>query len=246
MLWKEQRFAGCFVEKSLVNKVKSDLYSCTKQSAACQALHIVKSQRKKKCKVKPVFNKQTLDLDSRFIEIIQDEKSSTFDLWVKFKTGDRNTIYLPTKKHKQFLKFVKGGWALKKSGRLRILPNNHIMLDVYFEKEMSQVKCINKVDIGLDIGYKKLAVLSNKQVIGKDLEKKINKITRKLQGSKAFKRALIERNDYINREIKKIPFDEINTLVVEDLKNVKYKSKGKISKVFMNKLQRWVYSYLLK
>ena len=137
---------------------------------------------------------------------------------------------------------------MSKKSRSRLQANMYEDSEelIYSTEEIVKTKDTNKIDIGLDIGYKKLAVLSNGQVIGKDLEKKINKISRKLQGSKAFKRALIERNDYINHEIKKIPFDEIKTLVVEDLKNVKHKSKGKISKVFMNKLQRWIYSYLLE
>lgn len=56
---------------------------------------------------------------------------------------------------------------------------------------------------------------------------------------------MIKRNEYIDREIKKIDLREIKEIVVEDLKSVKKGTKGKIKKKFSNKLQRWVYRYFL-
>ena len=97
----------------------------------------------------------------------------------------------------------------------------------------------------MDCGYKKLFVTSENQILGKDLESKIVKISRKKQGSKGFKRALAERNDYINKEIKQLNLSTIKDVVVEDLKNVKHNSKSKIRKEFMNKLQRWIYAKAL-
>ena len=50
---------------------------------------------------------------------------------------------------------------------------------------------------------------------------------------------------YINKSCKEIDLNNISTLYVEDLKNVKKDSKGKIRKQFNNKLQRWNYSKVL-
>ncbi len=101
--------------------------------------------------------------------------------------------------------------------------------------------------VGLDTGYKKLAVVSTGEQVGTTLEQKIEKISRKHQGSKAFHRALKERDQYINRQVKSIDLSGVKAIVVEDLKNVKKdtKKKKRISTKFMNKLQRWVYSYFL-
>jgi len=63
--------------------------------------------------------------------------------------------------------------------------------------------------------------------------------------SKAFKRALKERDNKIGQSINLIPFNEIKLVVAEDLKNVKHGSKGKIHKKFNNKLQRWAYAKVL-
>lgn len=77
-------------------------------------------------------------------------------------------------------------------------------------------------------------------------EEDYEKIARKKQGGKAFKRALIERNELVNKSCKELNLDNAKVLYAEDLKSVKHKSRGKIRKKFTNKLQRWVYSKVLE
>jgi len=71
------------------------------------------------------------------------------------------------------------------------------------------------------------------------------KTVRKKQGSKAFKRALIERDEIVNVSCKTLGLNNVKELFAEDLKNVKHKSKGRIFRKFNNKLQRWSYSEVL-
>jgi IS605 OrfB family transposase len=131
---------------------------------------------------------------------------------------------------------------MKKS--IRIKKNNKgWFAELFFEKE-EEYKDKGEIT-GIDCGYKKLMSLSNGEVKGEKLQNHIEKISRKKQGSKSFKKALLERNEYINKEIKSLNTNDIKTIVVEDLKDVKKKSKGKIRRKTMNKLQRWVYSYWL-
>ena len=113
-----------------------------------------------------------------------------------------------------------------------------------FEKEAPELKLEGR-EIGIDIGYKKLIATSESQKFDTGLESVYQKVSRKRQGSKAFKRALVERDNKINESINLIPFHEIRKIVVEDLKNVKHKSNGRIRKTFNNKLQRWLYSKVL-
>jgi putative transposase len=56
----------------------------------------------------------------------------------------------------------------------------------------------------------------------------------------------VKENDsvFINQELKKLNFDNIKELVIEDLKNVKFKSK--LSKNINDKLSYWIYSYIIK
>ncbi len=238
-LWELKDFSSKFVDF----KVETWFSARMQQCLGKQALGIVKSQRKRKKKTKPKFQKDTLNLDSRFVQFLDIENS--FDFWITISSiGKKIKLWLPSKKHKHFNQFIEDDWIMKKSIELRKV-NGKFFVNVYFEKE---VKYKNEgAVIGIDTGYKKLAVTSAGEYIGIELEKKIEKISRKQQGSKAFHRALKERDQYIDREIKKIDLDNTKAVVVEGLKDVKKNSKKqrRISTKFMNKLQRWVYSYFL-
>ena len=91
----------------------------------------------------------------------------------------------------------------------------------------------------LKIGYKKFIVTSDNEVYGKNLYTIYQRISKKKQGSKNFKQLLIYRDNEINRSCNQINLNKIKNLFIEDLKNVKFKSKfgSKIN----NKIQRWNY-----
>ena len=92
--------------------------------------------------------------------------------------------------------------------------------------------------IGIDCGYKKLIACSDGEVYGKELEEVYKKISRKVQGSKAFKRALTERDNLTNKAVNDFfkEHNNVKDVICEKLKFVKHKSK--FSKKFNNKLQR--------
>jgi IS605 OrfB family transposase len=235
-LWIRKNFSSKFINF----KVESWLSARMLQCLGKQALEIVKSQRKKKKKSKPNFNKDVINLDSRFVDIQFDLNS--FDIWIKLSSiGNKISLNLPSKKHKHFHKY--SDWKLKNSVRLRKFQNKYY-IDFYFEKESPELKLQGK-DIGLDCGYKKLLISSENKLYDTGLQNIYEKISRRKQGSKNFNQSLVERDNKINESINKLNFSEIKTIVVEDLKNVKHKSKGKIYKKFNNKLQRWSYSKVL-
>ncbi len=237
ILWNEQQFSGRFVSDT---NVESWLSARLKQAAAKHALSIVKSQRKKKKKQKPTLKKLVIEFDSRFVDIVQDVNS--FDIWIKFSSiGNKIIINFPSRKHIHFNKFLNDEWKMKKSVRLRITDKGYFA-DIFFYKAAPPIKTIGKPK-AVDIGYKNLIASSDGEFIGDDFI--YEKIARKKQGSKAFKKALTERKHWINIACSALDLNNINALYVEDLKNVKYKSKGKIRKSFNNKLQRWAYSDVL-
>lgn len=96
-----------------------------------------------------------------------------------------------------------------------------------------------KLLIAVDIGYKKLIVSSDGEFAGDSSI--YEKIARKKQGSKAFKRALTERDELVNTSCKILNSDNVKELFAEDLKGVKHKPEGKLRKKFVNRLQRWTY-----
>jgi IS605 OrfB family transposase len=238
-LWEQKRFSGKFVKNTTV---KSWLSARLKQAAAKQALSIVKSQRKKKKKHKPRFNKLVMELDSRFVVITQ-YLESKFDIWIKLASiGNKVILNLPSQKHKHLNKLTSDGWKLKGSTRLKITDKGYF-LDLFFQKKAPVLRNKGKSK-GIDIGYKKLIVSSDREFIGDFLI--YEKIARKKQGSKAFKRALTERDNLINASCNQLGLSGIKALYAEDLKNIKHKSKGKINKKFNNKLQRWSYRGVLE
>jgi len=236
-LWDQQIFHGNFVKN--IPDTKTWFSQRLQQCAAKQALAIVKSQRKKKRKTMPQFNNKTIELDSRFCEIHQDLNS--FSIWIKLSSiGNKIKLWLPSQKHRQFDKFK--GWTFSKSIRLRQTEQG-IFCDVYFEKSEPDKKITGK-EQSFDIGYKKLLVDNDGNKYGQNFEQICEKISRKEQGSKSFKRSLQERDEYINKTVKDIDLSVTKTIYLEDLKNVKRSSK--IGHKFMNKLQRWSYSKVIQ
>ncbi len=226
-----------------VKSYNSSLSYRYKQCAKRQAVKIWKCWRRNKKKGElPNFN-GSLILDSRFIKV-EKAKTSTFDYWVRIsvlKKGKR--ILIPIKSYNYANQYF-DNWQLVNGGRIELKDNKWYLL-LTFEKETPELKKQGKV-IGLDIGIKKLMVSSDGNQYGKDIEKLMDKIQRKEQGSKAFKRALKERNYYINREAKKLPFNEYKVIVMENIKNIKRNTKRekRLRKEFRSKFQRWTYPLL--
>lgn len=230
--------------KFVTAKVDTWLSARMQQCLGKQASEIVRSQRKRKFKTKPLFKRASINLDSRFLSYAQGGNS--FDFWITLASvGAKLKLKLPSRKHRHFNGFQETDWKLRGGGRLRKTVQGYF-LDVYFERE-PEPKPPGQACVGLDAGYKKLAVLSDGQVVGRDIEQKCEKISRKKQGSKAFRRALRERDNYIRQQINLIDLSRMAVLVVEDLKDVRKdaRKKKRLSKKFMNKFQRWTYSQLL-
>jgi len=185
------------------------------------------------------LNSISINIDSRLFDISKDSKE--FDEFINLKTPylgstEKRTRYksvkIPIKYHKHSLKFK--DWKRKNTIKLSKIGKNFYFTLIY-EKENPVQKVLGNT-IGVDCGYKKLLVCSDGQIIGKFLENQYIKISKKKQGSKNFKQSLVERDKLINQELNKLDLSQINQIVVEDLKNVKNKSK--LNKKFNNKLQR--------
>ena len=239
-LWNHKIFHGRFVDKKLYFSIKSPLTERYKQCAAKQALAIVKSQRKKEKKTKPVVHNASLELDERFIKI--ETGKNSFDLWIKLSVLGSRPIYIPAKRHYHFKTFFGSEWVMSKSGRLRRTKKG-VFLDVFFEKEAEPVKEAGDV-VGLDLGFRKLAVLSDGQIVGNPLKSEITKFYKRKKGHLII-------SERINQELKKIDLSNIKTLVVENLKNVK-KGKGKkaekgkkFSRHTNRLLSHWAYRHAL-
>ena len=189
---------------------------------------------------KPDLKNITITLDERVIDF---KEGNCFDEFIRirlpFFEEEKHkgiAICIPFKHHKHSLRF--NTWNRKKSVRL-LKKNNKYFLELIYEKE-SEYKNTNQ-SLGLDQGYKKLLSCSDNSYYGKELNLLYDKIANKVRGSKKYKKLITHKNNEINRIINTFikEHKDISDLYIEDLLNVKYKSK--LHTKLMNKLQYWTY-----
>lgn len=134
-----------------------------------QALEIVKSQRTKKKKTKPIFKLPYINLDSRFVDV--EFNKNSFDVWIRLTClGQKIKLNIPSKKHKLFSKYQ--DW--KRLGFIRLMKlDNGYFIDFVFEKDEPNIQSTDEENaVGIDIGYKKLISSSSGSVYGaEDLER---------------------------------------------------------------------------
>ena len=233
------------LDKNLSSKQlegKHIFHSQWKQNIYKQASEIIRSCRKKHKKVKKIQNISII-LDERLFDV-EYQEIGEFDEFIRiklpyFEKSKKRaiTINVPIKHHKHSLKY--SSWNRKKSVRLKKIDGKYF-LDIIYEKQAPDKK-LEGNSIGIDQGYNKLYITSENQQSKTDFKLLYLDISKKKQGSKNFKQILIERDKLINQEVNQlIKENDIKTIVIEDLKNVKKKSK--FSKSLNNKMQRWSYN----
>ena len=237
MFWENDFVAGQLT-KDLYAIPASGLSARMRQCAAREALGMVngakeaKSTKPRHTGKKCIWSSQVVGLESG---------RNHFDLWLKIhSTGTGDSFYIPLKQHFHFNQYADWNWATS-----IIVHREYIQIS--FEKEVGQ-KSTSPYALGIDVGINSLLTASNKSWFGDQIKAQINKIKRKKQHSKAYKRAKKELSYYLHR-IVKIFFNqlpkEVGLIVVERLKSLK-KGKGKRSKGFRKTLSHWNYRELLK
>ncbi len=237
-------FAGQGLSEDYLKSYESPLSYRYKQCAKRQAFKIFKTwcRNKNKRKSKPQLRVPAMTLDYRFIDV-QPSENSSFDYWIKIATLFKGKpILIPVKSYNYLNQYLTD-WQLLNGGKL-IKQNGQWVLILSFKKSTPELKQSGKT-VGLDIGYRKLGVTSEGQVIGQNLRELINKADRKQQGSKGYDKAKLEIKNYINREIKMVFNDDLQCLVVEDLKNLKQDKHGVWSKTVNRKFNFWLYGHTL-
>lgn len=187
----------------------------------------------------------SIPIDSRLVDFKTD---NTFDLFMRIKTPHFHsnkklaiTVNVPIKHHRQSNMLRDQDCKRKNTVLLKRGKDGMFYVSLFWEKNPVSKRPATK-QVGIDVGYKKLISSSSGVHYGTELNQIYEKISKKKQGSKKFKRALIERNDLINFAVKQfVETEQPDEVIIESLKNVKQNSSGKIFNKTMNKLQRWSY-----
>ena len=176
---------------------------------------------------------------------LQNKKDSeAFDAWLHLASiGNEIILDIPIKFHKHLNKLASQGQRL----------NSYIITDKYvqlcYEIEFGPKK-IGKNAIGIDTGINALASTSTGHQFGLDIKGIIERIKRCSHGSngqKQARRALRQRMDEVAKEVLE-HFKDVDLIVVEQLKNMNYKSKLKrrLSKNIRRSIGTWAYRYWLR
>lgn len=200
---------------------------------------IVTKKRKTKSNI-PVF-KGSAVLDAKFIKISEDTNIS-FDLTLKIASlTPRKPITLVTKKTKVFNK-----WRDKLNAKViqgcRLSENNLVVwIDIPVEETLKQDNVL-----GIDISVNKLLSTSEGKHYGREFKPIRDQITRKQRGSKSSKKALRHRDQYIIETVNQLPWQDLDVIVIEDLKNLKKDKNKKRSKSFHKAITPWTYRSVIK
>ena len=160
---------------------------------------------------------------------------TTKDGWVSLSSlGNKMKILLPFKKTKHFNKMLERGKI--KSG-IRISKKS---ITFNFSIIPVKKKVYGEV-VGLDKGIKNVYTLSSGEssipdIHGHTFDSILQRMTRKKKGSKAFKRCQDHRKNHINWSLNQIDFSNVKTLVIENIKRMRYKNKAS------NFLNRFTYT----
>jgi putative transposase len=193
----------------------------------------------------PKLKDISINLDERFFDI---KDSKHFDNFIKitlpyFKEGIKRakTIKVPLTGHKHSLNLKNTGFKLRNNIQIKKVNGTYYIFLIW-EKEVLYRK--EGKSLGIDIGYRRLIVTSDNEFIGEDMVRVYNGIVSKQRNSKEYKKKLLERDNLINYYVNTINLDNVKRLVIEDLCNVKHKSK------FKNKvndlMSRWTYRPLIQ
>jgi len=262
LIWNETKIPA-LLPKEITSKVDSWLSARMIQCAGKQASGIVRGTKKKQekrkhiieqltkegkfkkaKKLQHIYNKTTIskpninnvepELDSRFVKIDLENKTS-FDGWITLSSiGNKMRIAIPFKKSKHFNKMLEKGKI--KSG-VRVGNKG---LTFMFDLPEVEKRTSGKV-IGVDIGQKNVLSCSDgfytvKNKHEHDLVSITDIMSRKVKGSKGFKRCEDHRTNYINWSIKQLNLKGVKQVNREEILDLR---RGKRCS---RKLSHWTYT----
>jgi len=257
LLWEKDDVPK-LLPKEVTSQVETWLSARAVQCAAKQASGIIRGTKKKNKerqyvyeqllksnlfkkarKLKNFINKNDKpnikylnpELDIRFVSF-DFENETSFDIWLTFSSlGNKLKIEIPLKKTKHFNSL---NGKIKTGIRLNA---KHVTF--MFESEVEK-KTIGET-IGLDIGINVVVTTSNGQFKEEDehgwtFNKIIQRLNKKVKGSKGYAKVQQQRTSFINWNINNLNLSNVKTLKLEKIKNVR---KGKRTSRFLN---RWTYA----
>jgi transposase len=264
IIWGREKIPS-LLPKEITESVATWLSARMRQAAAKQASGIVRGTRqkqkqrewryndfvkkgfyKKARQLKSVIDKKKVskpsvknvcpELDSRFVKVDWDNKTS-FDGWLTLSSiGGKMKMVFPLKKHEHFNSMLSTG---KPRAGVRLSPKAAtFMFELPDVPKRTEGRTIG-IDIGVsDLFYTNEGVHSVADNHGHTLQTIIQKMCRRVRSSRGFDKSMEHRKNYINWSLNRLNLNGVKTLRREKLKDVR---KGRQTSKFLN---RFVYAYI--
>ena len=223
------------LKKPILDKVTTWLTARLCQSAAREAIGMVKSSKnKKRNSGKPFHTGKVMQLSSACATFSEAKKASEFDCWLHLSSiGNKIRFDLPVRLHRHYSKLAQRGKRLNSY----VLTRSHVQFS--FEIETGPKRALDAC-VGIDTGIKALASLSTGEQYGKDIEACITRVNRCQHGSKGQMRASCALRNRIC-EVAKQTAQGASLVVVERFKGITLntKLKRRLSKNMRRVVSRW-------
>ena len=242
-LWKTR---GKLNADTLARLTTTRLSERYKSQALKQALEIVVATKKsakalRKAAGVPVFRGAAV-LDAKFVSV--ESGQGSFDLIVRLSTLNKGArITIPTKRTAVINKW----FALPLAKWLQGCALSERGIILWVDLPTLPIRTTGS-NIGIDVGVNKLIATSdgqNARFYGTTFKTIRDKVKRRKSGSNGKRRAIRERDNFINRTINTLPWCSWKTIAVEDLKNVKKGKRPDRSKDFRKAMAPWTYRRVL-
>jgi transposase len=214
--------------KENINKVTSWISFGAKQACFREAYSLIigakRSAGVQKIKyITPTHYKNQIFLSSVNAKINTDPKLKDFDLLVELYTFDlrkRNIrLAVPLKRNKMFNKWLSFGRVCNSI----LLTNEYIQFSFEMRVEKKKTGDI----AGYDPGAINMLTDDTGKHYGDKMCELLLKLKRKKRRSKSWYRCREEIKEYIDKNVKSLPWNELQWLILENNKGIKHKSKIK-------------------
>ena len=218
------------------------LSSRMRQCAAREALGMIESAEKSAQErgvepVKPTHTGKKMILSAQVVKI--EHGRNSFDLWLVLSSiGEKIKLCIPLKRHRHFNWFA--DWKMSNSV---VIHQDDVQFSFEFE---TGPKKTEGDAVGIDVGINHLLATSQNELVGSEVRKLIATIKRKIQGSKAYRKAKKNLSCYLHRIVKEyFRTHALKLVVVEALQGLKQGKTPNRGKEFRKTLSNWNYRELL-
>lgn len=211
---------ACGVVKSNTEKVRKLKYIITKLNQEGKETSFLDKKLKNTKVSMPIVRLVNCELNSICCDL--QTNGSKWFLQLKSIGKSFGKIRLHLSPHRQTLKWKNKGQVLSSF----LISKDHVQARFEIKNELKNEGKI----IGLDQGIASCITLSDGQVSSKDchghdLSSIMKKMSRKIKGSKAFKKCQDHRKNYINWSINQLNLKDVKQLNVEKISNIRFGKK---------------------